>query len=261
MGSATREAVTALRDVLAQQGKAADQQTAEDLFAVSGLLAGSVQLRGAIADASAEQAAKVALVDQAFRGKITAPALAVLTAAASHRWSAPDDVVGALEEIGVRALAAVSGAPVADELFAFEAAVTSDSELELALRNKLAPGEAKAKLAAALLKGASPATVALVSQLVSNDRGRSIRESLIWAEQVVADELGQSVAVVTSAQALAPAQLGRLRDALSAKYGRSIAFNHIIDPSLIGGLRVQVGDDVIDSSIQTRLNDIRLALA
>ncbi len=57
MGSATREAVTALRDVLAQQGKAADLKTAEDLFAVSGLLVGSAQLRRAIADASAEGAA------------------------------------------------------------------------------------------------------------------------------------------------------------------------------------------------------------
>ncbi|WP_298229377.1 F0F1 ATP synthase subunit delta [Gryllotalpicola sp.] len=261
MGSATREAVTALRDVLAQQGKAADLRTAEDLFAVSGLLAGSAQLRGAIADASAEGAAKAALVNQTFRAKVTAPAQAILLAAAEQRWSAPWDVVGAIEEIGVRALAAVSGAPIADELFAFEAAVTSDPELELALRNKLAPGDAKARLAAALLKGGSPATIALVGQLVANDRGRSIRESLTWAERVVADELGQSVAVITSAQALDPAQLSRLRGVLSTKYGRSIAFNQIIDPSLIGGLRVQVGDDVIDSSIQTRLNDIRLALA
>ena len=69
------------------------------------------------------------------------------------------------------------------------------------------------------------------------------------------------VATVTSAQPIGREQLDRLRAGLSKSYGRALEINSVIDPSVIGGVRVQIGDDVIDGSVASRLNELRLQLA
>ncbi|GAA4164857.1 hypothetical protein GCM10022286_27180 [Gryllotalpicola daejeonensis] len=264
MGSATREALTAVRDTLAQQGGAADLGAGEELFSLARLLGSSVQLRSAVADPTAEPAEKKALVERVFAGKVSGAALAVLSTAAQQRWSEPGDIVDGLEEAGVRAIAdsAPESLSISDELFAVGRAVAGDAQLELALRSKLADPAAKVGVVERLLQTkASAQTVAIVRQLVADPRGRGIRESLRWAQQTVADQKQAVLATVTSAQPLTAAQLDRLRAALSKRYGKAIAFNSVIDPELIGGLRVRVGDDVIDSSVATRLSDVRLQLA
>ena len=52
-----------------------------------------------------------------------------------------------------------------------------------------------------------------------------------------------------------------LAKSLSSRYGRNLTINQVIDASVVGGLKVQIGDDVIDGSIATRLKDLRLQLA
>jgi F-type H+-transporting ATPase subunit delta len=262
MGSATREAMTALRDTLARAGADSSLEVAEELFSVARLLGGSAQLRSVLADPTVDEQAKTTLVDRAFGGKVTPATLATLKTAVRQRWSKPRDLIDGIEEAGIRAIADSTSAPVTDELFAFGAAVNTDARLELALRSKLADPQAKVGVVERLLTGkASEPTLAIVRQLVADPRGRSIRESLRWAQQVVADQKNALLATVTSARELTAAQVDRLRAALAARYGTQVVFNTVIDPALIGGLRVQVGDDVIDSSVATRLNDVRLQLA
>jgi len=79
--------------------------------------------------------------------------------------------------------------------------------------------------------------------------------------RLVADQRGSTVATVVSAAPLSDAQVERLRAALSARYGTEISVNTRIDPHVVGGLRVQIADDVIDASISTRLADLRQRLA
>ena len=97
-------------------------------------------------------------------------------------------------------------------------------------------------------------------QLVEQPRGRSIRESLRAAARIVAAQHGQTIATVYAATPLPDAQAERLRSVLSATYG-DLRINQVVDPSIIGGLRVQIGDDVIDGSIASRLTELRLQLA
>jgi F-type H+-transporting ATPase subunit delta len=262
MGSATREALARSVSALAGLGAKADLATAEDLFAAGRVVADSAQLRAVLSDPSADPAGKTALVRRVF-GSLSAPAVELLVSVASGRWSGQDDLLDAVEELGIRSIAASAprNLDIAAELFAFGGAVTSDAELELALRSKLAAPEAKAALAERLLDGkASAQTVAIVRQLVLQPRGRSIRESLRSAARIVAAQDGQTIATVVTAQPLPAAQAERLRETLAAKYG-DLKLNQVVDPTIIGGLRVQIGDDVIDGSIASRLSELRLQLA
>ncbi|MFF1572001.1 F0F1 ATP synthase subunit delta [Leifsonia sp. NPDC058292] len=264
MGSATREALARSVAALSAQGTKADLATAEDLFAASKVLADSAQLRAVISDASADPQGKAALAKQVFGRQLSAPATELLSVVAGQRWSGQKDVLAAIEELGIRAIAqsAPKGVDIAAELFAFGGAVTSDAQLELALRSKLADPAAKGALVDRLLNGrASAQTAAIVRQLVVQPRGRGIREALREATRVVAAQSDLTVATVYTAHPLPAAQLERLQATLAGKYGKQLKLNEIVDRSLLGGVRVQIGDDVIDGSIASRINELRLQLA
>lgn len=262
MGSATREALARSVSALADQGSKADLATAEDLFAAGRVVADSAQLRAVLSDPTADPEGKAALVKRVF-ASLSEPAVSLLGVIVAQRWSTHDYLLGAIEELGIRAIAASAprNVDIAAELFTFGGAVTSDAQLELALRSKLAGGDSKVALVERLLDGkASKETVAIVRQLVEQPRGRSIRESLRTAARIVAAQEGQTIATVYAAVPLPDAQAERLRSVLSATYG-DLRINQVVDPSIIGGLRVQIGDDVIDGSIASRLAELRLQLA
>lgn len=264
MGSATREALASSRDALAALGSSVDLATGESLFAAGRVVNDSSQLRSALADSSSEETARLALVERVFSAALTPSALVLMKAVAAARWSSQGDLLAGIEDAGLRATA--SSAPrnvsIESELFSFAAAVSSDSELELALTSKLGRSDAKLDLVDALLTGkVSAQTLAIVRHLVRQPRGRRIGQLLRHAAAVVADQSGTSIATVTSAAALDPAQLSRLNKSLAARYGRELTINQIVDTGLVGGVHVQIGDDVIDGSIATRIKDLRLQLA
>ncbi|TAL43489.1 MAG: F0F1 ATP synthase subunit delta [Salinibacterium sp.] len=263
MGSATREGLAAARQALGTVGAKNGLATGEDLFSAARVIGDSAQLRSALADPSAEASDKAALVNSVF-ASIGAPAREVLVAIASNRWSDQDDLLAAVEETAIRAIArsVPASASIEHEIFMFGTAVASDPELELAVNGKLGSSEAKAVLISALFGSkASPQTVTIVSKLVQQPRGRRIGELLATAASIVADEAGFAIATVTSAAPINTAQRERLRSALAANYGRDLKLNVVVDPSIIGGLRVQIGDDVIDGSVSTRLSELKLQLA
>lgn len=262
MGSATREASATARAALtAQSGKAA-LATGEELLAAGRVIGDSAQLRSTLADASIPDAEKKAVIGKLFGGA-SAATRTVLDAIATSRWSSHDDLLAGIEELGFSAIAASAGDDddVIAELFSFGSAVTSDPELELAVGSKLGGSAAKAALVDRLLAGkASSQALAIVRHLVQQPRGRRIRALVADAATIVAREGGFAIATVTVARELSDAQLKRLAAGLSARFG-SLRINQVIDPSLIGGLRVQVGDDVIDDSIATKLGTLKLQLA
>ena len=264
MGSATREALATSRAALSVPGGTTDLATGEGLFGAGRVIGSSSQLLSALGDASADAAAKVTLVRAVFGANVTPRALDLLAAAVSERWSSHDDLLAGIEELGLRAsaLSTPAGTSIGGELFAFGKTVSSDAELELALASKLGKPGAKAALVEKLLDGkVSGQTLAIVRHLVQQPRGRRIGELLRHAAAVVADESGTSIATITSASVLTADQLARLQKNLQLRHGRALTINQVVDPELVGGVRVQIGDLVIDGSIATRLADLRLQLA
>ncbi|MBC7724435.1 MAG: F0F1 ATP synthase subunit delta [Burkholderiaceae bacterium] len=263
MGSASRQALSASRAELSALGGNVELATAEQLFAAVQAIGGSLQLRAILADASTEPSVKKAAITAVFGSTLGTTALELLAAASSRRWSSDGDLLGGIEEIGIRA-AAASASPQADieaELFAFGRAVSSNPELELAVGSKLGDASSKISLVNALLEGkVSLQTMAIVRQIVRQPRGRRIGALLRYAASIVADQSGLSVATVTTAKPIAAEQLVRLQKGLSKTYGTQVRINVVIDPSVIGGIRVQVGDDVIDGSVASRITELRLQL-
>src|SRR5580704_236227 len=130
MGSATREAIAAANAALAKQGTV-DLAAGEQLLAAALVVDGSHELRAALAEDTAKEADRKALVDSVFSGygKV---AKAVLDTIGMSRWSSEDDLVAGIEELGIRALAASAPAArgagpgsIDDELFDFSLAVAS----------------------------------------------------------------------------------------------------------------------------------------
>jgi F-type H+-transporting ATPase subunit delta len=262
MGSATREALAVGAAVLDKQGTVS-LAAGEQLLAASLVVAGSPQLRSALADDTAEVSDKKSIVDAVF-GAYTPVAKTVLESLVSHRWSSGRDLVAGIEELGIRAVAASAPKTVSidAEIFAFAAAVSTNAELELALGSKLGAVEGRVSLVESLLGGkASKQTVAIVAALIAQPRGRRIGELLRYGATIVAEQAGVAIATITVAAPLAKAQLTRLEKALTAQYNKEIRINEVVDSKVLGGMRVQVGDEVIDGTISNRISDLRLQLA
>ncbi len=262
MGSATREAIAKAKAALAARSGAATLAAAEALFSAGHLIGDSAQLQTALTDTAADQSAKKKLVTAVF-GTLESNARALLNDLVSSRWSKPADLLGGIEEIGIRiaALSVASSVDIPAELFAFGGAVTSNAELELAVANKLGDAGAKESLVSALLKGkASAQSIAIIQHLVRQPRGRRMGALLRHAARIIADQHAQAIATVTVAAPLTGAQVKRLQDGLAKKYG-AVRVNQIVDASIIGGMRIAVGDIVIDDSVATRMKELKLQLA
>ncbi len=261
MGSATTQALAASAQALAA-ASGVSLDSARELFAAARAVGESSQLSGALADPAASVAARQKVVSAVFGG--FAPSTQdVLKTVVAERWSSADDLVDGIEELAVRAAAiAEPGADIEGELFGFSRVVAANSELELALGSRLGADDAKGALVERLLAGgAGAATTLIVASLVRQPRERRVRQLLNRAMRIVSSQRGRLVATVHSASELNDAQRTRLSDSLSRRYDGQVSLNVVIDPAVVGGLRVQIADDVIDGSISARLADLRQKLA
>lgn len=271
--AASRDAVAASEETLLQvlgakgKGAVSAEQVGDELFAVVRLLDGEPGLRRALGDSSAERERRESLLTGLLSGKVSAATLKVLTTAVGNRWSTPRELVDGLDDLGRTALlvhAERAGRldTVEDELFRFGRIVAAEGELERALADRTAPTDAKRTLVDRLLDAKTDAvTVKLVEQLVTSPRGRSVLEGLEDMAAAAAKRRERSLAYVTAPVPLTDQQEQRLTDTLTRIYSRPIALHVEVDPDLQGGLVIRVGEEVIDGSVTSRLEELRRRLA
>ncbi|MDZ5620825.1 F0F1 ATP synthase subunit delta [Nocardioides sp. HM23] len=257
--AASTEAVAALVDRV--EGSAT---VADDLFAVAANLRSEGALRRFATDFALPSEAKVGLVSELYDGKVDAATLELLKDAVSRRWTRSRDLADALEYVGV--VAAVRSSrnnadQVVDELFAVRTLVNDSADLRNALSDHARSASDKAALVDSLLDGkALPATILLVKQALTGSH-RSVAVALEEFEKVAADVHDRDVATVWVAQPLSDDEARRLSEALTAQYGRPVHLNVVVDPDVIGGVKVEIGGDVIDGTIASRLDAARRKLA
>ena len=262
MGSASRQALSAAIDQLVATS-GVSVATGVQLLTVGRAVEDSGQLRSILADPSVVPEQKARLVKQIFPG-LSAITTALVDTIVSSRWSNGDELLDGIEQVGIRAIAQGDShsAVIESELFDFARITAADAPLELALGSKLADPKGKAAIVQQLIgTKAHAGTVAIIEHLVSSPRGRRIGEMLAGAADIVAAAGSRRIATVTSAAPLTAAQQKRLAAALTKQYGTDIQLQLVTDPAVVGGARVQVGDDVIDGTIASRLADLKLQLA
>ncbi|MET9439434.1 F0F1 ATP synthase subunit delta [Streptomyces sp. NPDC006610] len=270
MNGASREALAAARerlDALTDATSVDAQRLAEELAAVTALLDREVSLRRVLTDPAQAGEAKADLARRLIGGQVGGETVDLLSGMVRSRWSQSRDLVDALEELAAVAdLTAAQKAGtldnVEDELFRFGRIVSSNTELRAALTDRKATTAAKGELLRSLLGGrAEAATERLVTRLVTAPRGRSLETGLESLSKLAAERRDRTVAVVTSAVPLSDSQKQRLGAALAKLYGRRMHLNLDVDPEVLGGIRVRVGDEVINGSIADRLEDASRRLA
>lgn len=236
---------------------------ARDLFGVARSVRSEGALRRFATDASLPAQAKSGLVSQVFGGKVDPASQAILESAFGRRWTAGRDLADSLEHLSVVALVRSAGddsGRLADELFTFGQAVKDNPALRDALSDPARSEADKRALVRDLLEGkALPATISLAEQSTAGTH-RTVVAALHEYQKVVAEVHGERVATVRVARELSDTDRQRLADALSAQHGRTVHLNLLVDPSVIGGVRVDIGDDVIDGSVSSRLDDARRRL-
>lgn len=266
MRGASSEALAVLVDQLEQGRSSADvSKVGDDLFSVAAVLRSEAGLRRVATDVSTDAEAKAGLVRGIFDGKVEPLALDLLVEAVRRRWTAARDLADALEHVGVIALVRSAGsgnaARLADELFGVGQLVNDNADLRSALSDPARSVEDKRGLLRGLLDGkALPATVGLAEQALSGSH-RSIDVAIAEYQKVAAAVFQEQVATVRTARALSEADRSRLQEALTRQYGREVHLNVVLEPDLVGGMRVEIGDDVIDGTVSARLDEARRKLA
>lgn len=106
----------------------------------------------------------------------------------------------------------------------------------------------------------SDASKNLLSTVIDNGRLRALPEIAAQFRALVAERSGVSDAVIYSAFAIEPAQLAELIATLETRFKRKLNASVQVLPELIGGIRVVVGDEVLDTSVKARLEQMKAAL-
>lgn len=270
MQPASRGSLTAARERLDEVADSAGVEEltrlGDELATVAALLLAERGLRRSMVDPSASDEARRELVERLFGSKVGSRTLETLSALVSSRWSRSLDLADGLEELGHQAILAVAEhdgtlEEVEDELFRFGRIVAAQPRLAELLSDRASPASQRVELLERVLDDKVAATtMRLLEQAVRSPRERQLDQV---AEQLVeraAARRERYVAHVTAPVALSEEQERRLAEVLGRIYRRPMSLQIELDPDLLGGLVIQVGDEVIDGSVAERLARARRGL-
>jgi F-type H+-transporting ATPase subunit delta len=255
------------RDALALCGGALEQLSGEvdraelgsELFAVAALLDSEKVLRSALADSGQGLEVRRNLAAEIFGSRVASSTSDLLVVVVSQRWSEDIDLVLALEELAAQAVLFVAEMndtldATEEEIFLFGRAVDESADLQMALTDPATTGSVKSAIAGDLLAAnATSATKELLQYAVGHLHGRRLDSVIARLGELAAAQRQRMVAQVRAAAPLSESQTQRLSAVLSKLKGRDVRLNVALDPAVLGGIHVVIGDEVIDGTIASRL--------
>lgn len=149
---------------------------------------------------------------------------------------------------------------VEDELFRFARAFESSDELRMTLTDRSIPAARRQQIVEDVIgPQATPTTAAVVSMVVAAGRAADLPKLADRVVELGAAGRARAVAEVRSVIELTEDQQSRLAAALKTATGKDVEIRVVIDESVMGGLLIQIGDEVIDGTVRTRLRQLREA--
>lgn len=237
----------------------------EELLSVSDAVSGDRSLRIALADSSTAPDTRAAVADKVLTGKVSDATRSIVSSTAARAWSSDADLVEGLRRLGREALLlaakdAGKSDAVEDELFRLARVIKGDTALEQALSDRARSTADRTALLHKLIDGkVDTITERLAVNAVATTEelpGDAVDE----LSQLAAASNGRKVAYVTSAGELSSDQRNALAAKLTEIYSAPVTLHVDIDPELLGGVVVRVGDERIDGSISGKIATLRRGL-
>lgn len=265
-GEASRIADRESRDSLAPKLRDTREDAwriGNELFTITKVLDDSIQLERALTDPSRPVANKVAVLKELLGDNAHPMTMEIMTDLVSRRWSRARDIANAVEDFGVDAMMYYADATdatlqVSIELSELHSALLNLPVVRAKLYDYQATSEARVKLFREVFSGKTlnKVTMRLAEHATCNLRRRRYLETIQWLINKFSRHMGESMVTVTTATPLKKEQIKRLVEVYSAKVGRQVHINSVVDPTVLGGMRIQVGDEVTDNTVVAQLQNL-----
>lgn len=266
-GEASRIADRESRDLLASKLRDTREDAwriGNELFVITSLLDGNVRIERALTDVSRPLEDKVAVLNTLLGDQVHPMTMEIMTEVVKRRWSRAADIANAVEDFGVDAMmyyadATDSTLQVSIELAELHSALLNTPVVRAKLYDETVPSEARVKFFHELFdgKGLNKVTMRLAEHATENLRRRRYLETIQWLINKLSRHMGESMVIVTTATPLKQEQIDKLIAVYSKKIGRAVHINSVVDPSVLGGMRVQVGDEVTDNTVVAQLKNLQ----
>ncbi|KAB7198490.1 F0F1 ATP synthase subunit delta [Bifidobacterium longum] len=265
-GEASRIADRESRDSLAPKLRDTREDAwriGNELFTITKVLDDSIQLERALTDPSRPVADKVTVLKELLGDNAHPMTMEIMTDLVSRRWSRARDIANAVEDFGVDAMMYYADATdatlqVSIELSELHSALLNLPVVRAKLYDYQATSEARVKLFREVFSGKTlnKVTMRLAEHATCNLRRRRYLETIQWLINKFSRHMGESMVTVTTATPLKKEQIKRLVEVYSAKVGRQVHINSVVDPTVLGGMRIQVGDEVTDNTVVAQLQNL-----
>lgn len=239
----------------------------EELFSLADMIWESPRLSRSLTDTARKSAEKQALAKDLFKKSLNKVTLEIVSTMAGGRWAKDEDFATACRLLARHLL--LQGAykegkleDVEKEIFAVFQLLQTERELRAALTDsRLRSEQSRIDLVNRLFaKKLDPISLRLVEDVVATSKAGRLLANLRAICDDAAAIRSRGMATITTAAPLSDAQLERVAKALRKSRGQDMVINVVIDPTVIGGMKIRYGDEVVDGSISNRIVQTRRQL-
>lgn len=266
-GEASRIADRVSRDSLAPKLRDSGEDAwriGNELFTITNALDHNVQLERALTDPSRPVEDKVAVVKTLIGDQAHPLVMEIMSDLVSRRWSRVSDIANAVEDFGVDGMMYYADytnttLQVSIELAELHSALLNLPVVRTKLYDATVSSEARVKLLYSLIGDAdfTKVTKRLAEHATCNLRNRRYLQTIQWLINKFSRHMGESMVTVTTATPLSKEQVEKLIAIYSAKTGHPVHINSVVDPTVMGGMRIQVGDEVTDNTVVAQLQHLQ----